>query len=338
MVILLFLISTKIRWGKAECGRNKSVRAQVNYLYSTSSKNLMGGVLENDPDVLQVTYETCLYCLNSGTLSNLENIQKVFLENVCIRRIWPEFFLHTPKLETISLKLNQIKEVPRRVFDYSQVKIIDLSHNKIDAIEKYAFADMSMVSLNLAHNFLRYIDDTWFENSFIEELSLANNNILRLQNHVFAMVRQLDKLNLIFNNIHVIEDDLGVGVVNSLVLAGNVLTNLKFLKNIRSHFLDISFNRISYLDSNDILWVDELVMEPNPWHCSCLQKFWKNKELQTLTTQSVVAKHGWNEMFPVCTVSKKQQYDCQYKLDEDILEAQDHYFKLVDYAKMQINA
>lgn len=333
IVVVVCLLNLKINYSSSFCDSGKLIKAKLHYQYNSIQENLCNGALKNDADVYSLKYLTCTCCVERKAFHNLQNIQSISLEDVCIRYVSPEFFLNTPKLERVSFKSNQIKLIQKFVFYASYLKFIDLSYNRIDTIERYAFADMVIISLNLGHNYLKTIDDSWFENSFIEKLSLANNKIIRLQNYVFANIRRLDELDLMFNKIHIIEDSIGLSTITKLELAGNALNNLKFLQNVRPSFLDISFNTISYLDPDDIVWVDELVMDPNPWHCSCLRTFWKDKH-QIVVSSSPIAVDKWNELFPVC-VTSKQDYQCEYKLDGDILEVQDRYFEIVDYIKMQ---
>lgn len=326
LLLVIILITIRI-FNSNACDSEYSIKTTVFYNYGSETKHLCYGILKDDPSVYKVKYNNCLFSIKTGTISRMNNLIAVNMENMCIKEIAENFTKATPKLKTINLKSNQLSKIEKWVFYGTNVKFLDLSFNKIDTIEKFAFADMALNRLDLQYNNLKQIDEAWFDSSSIKELILANNKIIRLQTYVFGPVTEIQHLNLNSNNIHIIDEDIGMEHIDSLTISRNVLSDLKFLEQTKVSSLDISYNRFSYLHPSQLIWLNKIVLEPNPWHCSCLHQFWKDNVNIGITV-------SYSTTNPICTMSKQKNYACKYEMDEDIFQSQDYYFELVDYAKM----
>ena len=174
-----------------------------------------------------------------------------------------------------NLQLRDIKIIPKYVYTYTQLEVLDLSFGKISQINEDIGNLVNLRELNLSDNNLTILPNnicnlkklttiklsnnhlTTFQENFgslinLRTLTLSNNNIVSLPD-TFGNLLNLKTLNLNKNNLVVLPETLGNLIsLTVLHLEHNSLINLPY--NFH-HLIDLSqlflkFNKIELMDEN----------------------------------------------------------------------------------------
>lgn len=328
-VLLLIIIETQ---NARACENGNYLEAFLFDGQIMESKRFPDCRVTNLRQVSEVRVTSCINHLADGTFSNLPDLITLSVVELCLKTLSPGFFTRTPNLERVLLKSNHIAAIKGGTFRYANINYLDLSYNRISTIGDYAFGNMNNVALlDLEHNRLNEIRGAWFAGSEINELNLANNKITKIHKNTFEEIRSLTKLNLQYNNIHTIED-FESNDLRGLLLAGNWLTDVDFLKKLQLTYLDVSFNKISFIDIQNVFSIRGIIIHPNPWQCACLRKFWKESARYELTFRdSPELLKAWDPTFPICIVPDEQGYVCTFKKDKQFSLVQENYFQIIHY-------
>jgi Leucine-rich repeat (LRR) protein len=117
-----------------------------------------------------------------------------------ITYIYPETFLFTPKLTSLSLANNRLLELQNGLmFDGNSLKILDISYCNISRIDettiKYGLS--SLQELYLQHNKIEFISSDSFNSlNSLKILNIGYNNLHSIQMEVFVPLRTLTELRL----------------------------------------------------------------------------------------------------------------------------------------------
>ncbi|MCP9260122.1 Leucine Rich Repeat family protein [Dirofilaria immitis] len=210
------------------------------------------------------------------------------LSNNRIRHINDSAFDSFQKFGRLDLSYNQISTISGAAFNsITQMRQIDLSYNQIVHIPAGTFKNMAkslkwmnieenqlhqlpnalqplrtLEILNLNGNKLTVLDNNTINNlkPVLIELLLAFNRLTEIPTHVLNGMSRLRHLDLSKNRIRYVQrlafgkfDGTGTSLIK-LNLAGNLIENITdsgaFLYMSSLAYLDLSHNRISYLDDN----------------------------------------------------------------------------------------
>ncbi|XP_067123973.1 platelet glycoprotein V-like [Centruroides vittatus] len=176
--------------------------------------------------------ETFQAVLNSFTLKNKQNINKLLLINATvsfsnfseltrsdtdhlsnakhlkfshdgIERISADTFLMLKELVSLDLSNNKISDLPENVFSsLIYLRLLNLSHNVIHTLRSNIFKNLtSLISLDLSENNLTEIPEDLFSWMPLVSLSLSKNKITSFPKKIFVNLKHLHELDLSYNNL-----------------------------------------------------------------------------------------------------------------------------------------
>ncbi|XP_006974077.1 leucine-rich repeat-containing protein 19 [Peromyscus maniculatus bairdii] len=164
--------------------------------------------------------------------------------------------------------------------------------------------------------------------SLLTELYLMENNITVIYNNSFSNLSNLEILNLCGNSISVIEQDSFVGLneVKQLYLCRNKILQLNpstFVPLNNLKVLNLQGNLISHFEVPQLLHLELLTLDGNPWNCTCslleLQN-WLNKSDVTLENESITMCNYPDELKHYSIKSAPFTTECHSKFISTITE------------------
>lgn len=209
-----------------------------------------------------------------------------------------------------------------------QLEVLRFHNNKIDVIENEAFTNLTALKrVYGSYNNLEYWNREWFGDSkALEILDFQFNKIRTIPRKAFESLSKLKQLYFDYNEIQTIHSDAfnGLRYLDYLGLRNNRLKEIKediFPNKLKIRTLLISANYLNYL-SNEVLKkisVKEILMDYNPWKCSCLDRiyYWIH------TSNATLKKNGncYRGMSaPVCAVPVGSSQSCLEFVDDELTE------------------
>ncbi|XP_066275393.1 toll-like receptor 3 [Branchiostoma lanceolatum] len=181
-------------------------------------------------------------------------------------------------IKTLYLLSNNFRALPHCAFcDFPLLEFVDLSFCNISDINRTAFAKLARLKtiLLIGNNLTSLESGTFDEQHSITEVNLADNKLTEVPYGAFPFNNSLETLDLSGNNINIQEEDTDLDRFKSLQHFSFRLNNVSssagwiFSRedlNVSLQTLDLSYNRISQLDStafNGIRRLDRLVLSSN---------------------------------------------------------------------------
>lgn len=155
-------------------------------------------------EVLQLEHNG-IVAIRRKAFHGLNNVQDINLSHNHIKTLQVTQFTNCPSLRIVDLSFNHIRTLPRDVFQHTRIERLDLSQNEFIVVPSVAFGDIGFT--------LRHLD-------------LANNQIDRLDSTMFQETQFLTSLNICYNKINILPDNVftSIGNLLELGLCGNPLT------------------------------------------------------------------------------------------------------------------
>nr|KAG5685846.1 hypothetical protein BaRGS_014306 [Batillaria attramentaria] len=219
------------------------------------------------------------------------------------------------------LLLQELKRDDLKPFQNLQALVI--THTLLSSVEQDAFADLKgLRSLDLSFNQIDKMEPGMFQAlSSLRFLHLTGNQHRFLPAQLFKGLKDLLELYLGSLRLAAITPDLFTGLDGLWMLdlsdndldeipvefaSGTVFSQLKVL--------DLSFNRLTELPGalEPLLHdVGRIILEDNPWHCSCGLAWLKSHP------EHIYSEHGTNAV--VCATPPELRYEILAKVPDDRL-------------------
>ncbi|CAH0389807.1 unnamed protein product [Bemisia tabaci] len=221
-------------------------RNQISFLTHQKTSDLSVHI-----GTLDMSYNSLMYAPVQffGALAN--SLRVIHLSHNSISELESSGFVDLKHLASLSLDRNQIANVASDAFlGLDKLQILDLSHNKISRLQSCQFKLRSLRVLRLSNNMIRSLARDTFQDSQLEVLDMSYNSMVALPSGALAAVgltlRQLDmshnaiehldmsmfldvplltRLNVAFNRLTILPDNVlaSVGNLLDLNLGGNLL-------------------------------------------------------------------------------------------------------------------
>lgn len=209
-----------------------------------------------------------------------------------------------------------------------QLEILRFHNNKVDVIENGAFVNLtSLKRVYGSRNRLEYWNREWFGDSrALEIMDFQENKIRTIPRRAFESMPKLRQIYFDYNEIETVQENAfeRLTYLEYLGLRNNRLKKIDvnvFPNKLKIRSLLISANYLNYL-SNEVLGkisVSDIVMDYNPWKCSCLFRIYYWIHTANATLRSDRNCFG-DATVPVCAVPKVDAQACLEYVDEELTE------------------
>jgi Leucine-rich repeat (LRR) protein len=234
------------------------------FLAHNMIKFLPTDVFANMPNLLYLYLsQNEIRTIKEHTFSNLTLLTRLDMSFNKIEEVKSYYFVGLVSLTDLVLSHNRIILIDQKTFDSLRIlEKLDLSYNSIENLRSDTFNRSSkLVWLDLTGNSIKTFTRFFDQKTFYVQMS--RNFLTSLTDNSFLNMTNLDAIYLGENQISNISNKFYSFQTNStkfrislksLYLNGNLLKNLNFLTNpflISLTTLDLSFNQIQFITSND---------------------------------------------------------------------------------------
>lgn len=195
---------------------------------------------------------------------------ELILNNNNIRNITNNTFLNMDKVTSLSITQNRMNFIEGHAFfDMSSLTTLNLEYNKLSSsVIQQMFQGLSntnLKTLSLSFNPIGQLDNTfqYFTPNSLVNLKLGNCMIGRIARNTFALLKNLEKLDLSSNKLAQLEHGVFEGLLSLkvLIIRDNQLARITGGTEIGSTLLtlDVSSNKISRLSADSLKGFDQLL-------------------------------------------------------------------------------
>jgi Leucine-rich repeat (LRR) protein len=190
---------------------------------------------------------------DANTFIGLDSLKTLDLSANKIKILKNEAFHTLLKVTKLDLHLNDINQIETKTFiDLNSLNYLNLDSNQVATLENVQF-NSNLKKLTIRFNLITNLNE--INSSSLEYLDFSNNRIQEI-NFTKIVLPNLEYLDLSHNLLSLIKDD-SLNNLKHLNLSYNKLdlesefNNISYFKGLwLLETLDISFNEIEYLDSN----------------------------------------------------------------------------------------
>lgn len=184
------------------------------------------------------------------TLTNLSDINWLFINNNELKTLENELPINAPKLNMIHAAFNKIEQMPQQLKTYPMLESLFLQYNKIKRLDGSLSKSKKLQRVVLEHNNINSVSKQLKINLLGRDLKKIYS-IHQITEEDFIETEELESLILGHNEITTLNNSLAnLKQLNFLNMTCNYLTEFSFqeivgLPELRS--VDLSYNRISKL-------------------------------------------------------------------------------------------
>lgn len=193
-----------------------------------------------------------------GQFTNLESLD---LRLNQIKKIDERGLQGLEKLKTLSFAENQISEIPTGLFaGLKRLSVINFRANNISEIKRGVFPEVQLTELNLDSNSISRIEDGAFADVYVSNVvHLSNNKLTQLRAGMLKGFRSVKAINLANNLISQIDPKVGedLFLVRDLNLNNNLLTVIP-----SGQFQFFNFHSLSLMN-NQVAVIEDLGLQRN---------------------------------------------------------------------------
>ncbi|CAH0558204.1 unnamed protein product [Brassicogethes aeneus] len=288
------------------------------YLSNLNITNILPGAFNmlHELKVLRLDNNN-LSNVNDGVYNSLSALSELNLESNNIKTITEHAFLGMTHLKILNLRNNTLGNVNETILtSLVNLEELDLSKNCVTSIETISVMFFKLKKLYLHENNIFNLQNISFKNMIhLSDLDLGFNNIslispqtfsgltkllyLKLNNNKLSLIpngcfrylTSLEMLDLSNNNLNKISygtfDNLNN--LETLNLSSNNLISIQTITFFRMKYLDLSSNKITEFDRENIQKLQEVSLDKNPWNCETLIKIVQDLSLRY---DPIIIKHG----------------------------------------------
>lgn len=188
--------------------------------------NHSAGRSNNDVERVEVMFSQTPFVVTQlfTVFPNVINFQ---MNTAALTRFQPNAFVNARELTTVSIKRNNVHQVPSRLFSAStRLRSIDMHNNQIEVIHEDAFEGLaSLQLLYLDQNRIRHLPANVFRSlRTLRTLFLQNNLIERLDGRLFAGTPSIFQVDIDNNQVNAVGETIvdGLNVLFVLSLEENL--------------------------------------------------------------------------------------------------------------------
>lgn len=195
---------------------------------------------------LSMNYITSWSSINKLPLNYMSNLKILNLSYNMLGDA-SELHLKSNSLSTLKLINCSIQDISGEFLKgFPNLTELDLSYNRLKEIHKFPFLSKLTV-LNLEHNFIHdIVNDAFINFAYLDKLILNRNYRLRILNITSDSLKVLEAK---YCNLEHVNLNKTVNLV-SLLLNGNSLRYVPYMKLVNLNYLDLSNNKISIIGRN----------------------------------------------------------------------------------------
>lgn len=209
-----------------------------------------------------------------------------------------------------------------------QLEVLRIHDNQIDIIENDAFTNLTALKKVYAdQNKLEYWNREWFGDSrALELVDFQFNKIRTIPRRAFELMPKLREIYFDYNEIRTIQADAfkGLEYLKYLGLRNNRLKDINeniFPDKLKIRTLLISANYLNTISTEVLkkISVKDIVMDYNPWNCSCLDRilYW----IHTTNTTLRRNENCYKDLdVPVCAIPKVYSQTCLDRVDDELTQ------------------
>ncbi|XP_013194706.2 leucine-rich repeat-containing G-protein coupled receptor 4 [Amyelois transitella] len=163
----------------------------------------------NASSVQELSLSNCnLQYLGTNTFSQLPSLMYLDLSRNEIVGLHPDIFKSLLDLEELDLSDNKIKTLPSDIFaENTELATLHIDRNPIDSV--YGLNMSSLLTLTAATTKIRFVGPSSFNGvTYLANLNLSGNNIEKIHNQAFHKLKDLNYLDLSYNNLNFISNVL----------------------------------------------------------------------------------------------------------------------------------
>jgi Leucine-rich repeat (LRR) protein len=214
-------------------------------------------------------------------LYTLAHLTELNLTDNSLSRIPGRLLQNTPRLKTLKVSKNHIRNIPDELFRCNSLEYLNMSFNDLEVVSEKIGNLFALVAIHLAHNKLRNLPEAMSTLENVRILDVSHNQL----HHLFSLRNyfNLTDLNITSNQISDLSHIEYCGSLTHLFAGYNLLTEFDWSGNICTNALkqlvlsgnlisDISSSLVDHLVNLNVLCLGQNKLKNIPFRLHALRK------------------------------------------------------------------